>query len=474
MSDTPHEANAPKNTASAMLPAQAPADVLWGVPRIKDLLFSAQVEADAALAEQPMAATVRGLEEELSEERIPWWCQASFALPAAAGSVLGEALARIRMRLRLAFELKVYTSVEAVYSQAPYRGIREGQTLFLFLPQAFLQTSDPRVLAFHLGQCIWNAMDNNAWFVSMLRRFPLNWDALQTLHLRERQAAYSAAIYGLLSCGDLATAVAESWRPFSPIQKPLEAPILMEMSAQAAASGDPDYWERQLQDCRNAQYPLLLPTVLRRFTETDTCHALLGATAGSNDDTAPVQWDSFDKQVRELDHATHQPSEEWESKLTTAHAMIQPLLATYILSAIPDYPVEKIREALDRAEMLPEAVADFFDADGWDPSPGGNNDEFLDRCLTRLNTNRRLAFCAADLLSPIGFTLIIEGHEYGNEKPEDPRHDAIPAMVRRFVDFAGSLGIGEAQARMFLNSIHERLEEASTPDGDDNNDASDA
>lgn len=445
----------PGESTPLNLPA---ADVLSAVPRVSDLQFSEQLAADEALGNVALAAMVRQYVEEIAKNRLAWWQASSFALPCDGDSVLCKALARVRTRLRLGYDVRLYTSVQNAYARAPYRGIRDGKTLHIFLSQAFLNLADPCELSFHLAQGIWEAIDEGAFFVRCLAKCPLNWNNHQLVRSRERYAAYSAAIYGLLACGEVDMATRESWRAYSSIQSPLDVHILRRMSERAIAEGDASYWERQLNDCHNARYPLLLPEVLQAFTRTSRCHALLGPSVGSVATGDAIDWLEFSAQIVAHDEHLHAPSEEWIDALSATCAVIRPLATASILEGYEGFSNAEIRDALERSEMLPSSVDRYLESEEWQLGAEGNTLQLLKGMLSSQNNARRMQFCSADLLRKIAIVVLVEGTQKALQLSEEQAPEVV-ILIERFVELACHLGIEEGFARSYLSAVSEWLAE---------------
>lgn len=434
------------------------ADILWGVPRLKDLMFSRQLDADATLGQHPLAPKVNLLLEEFSDNTFEELQQGSFALANDGQSVLSQAMERVRMRLRLAYDLEVYTSIESCFPGKVGCGIRRENTIHIFLSQPFLDITDARELSFHLALYVWEALDPGAWFARVLGHFPLHQVVTEDMNRRYRYAVYSGAIYGLLACGDLDIAIRESWRVYSSLHKPIEAPMLLEMSARACADGDTHYWERQLNEAFNARYPLLLPTVLREFTRTDICASLFGTTAGLTNEPKAVKWADFEAQVLELDDRVHTPSENWTEKLSAAVTLIQPLATAWMLESHPDFSTERILELLDRTCITDEDLREFFNEQGWQPGAEGNTAELLNRYLYKVVNVRRLPFANANILSKMAIIVCIETARIVDSSPSEEEQRSGSVIVDRFVEFASLCGIAAEFANHYLTAMMEKLQ----------------
>ncbi|MCC5842170.1 MAG: hypothetical protein JJT96_18790 [Opitutales bacterium] len=444
---------------NAMIPA---ADVLTRVPTLADLSLGSVEGVEHAFAQTVLGENLLGESGDLGEAVLNFLRDEIWRVPTTGDHPLARALHFVRQRLRGSREVEIWISRSPAFSLRTPAGVCVGETLHLFFEQRLVAAvPNERALAFHLGAAIWEALEPRSGLVLARRNAALRGcERVEAVRV-ENFRAYQAAAYGLLACGDETTAIAESFRRYSPIGATLDASLLLAISEGAVEHGVEDAWKRRFMDLNNPDYPAGLPLGLRLFATTELHRSLCGESGG-------LEWTEFERRLLDIEERVNgDPESFWEE--VGPIVSIGVLLGTaFLLETTPAFDAEKVIALLDASGIANRPVAEILPEWDWTIGPDGNTAEMITNLLAEQGERYALILNSArgDLLhGPIcGFYNYLCGNASQGED-NSPWHTRARQRFLELadllhIDAKAALGYWDAVTEQLMRDIHDSPEDA--------------
>ncbi|MGC9453200.1 MAG: hypothetical protein ACP5I4_17340 [Oceanipulchritudo sp.] len=354
----------PNITTSRVL-AGRPAAVLNSVPRVADLRFDSQKEREAKINSDAYA---RLLAEGFSAARDPQldtFLDIGLVMPVVGDSAWVKALKRVRQRLRLSMPIHVVLLLQDELVSHSAIGIQHEAGIHLIVGQNFLEGASETELAYHFGVAIWKALDEVSFaYREILRRnCPITWALKQEILNWGRFSMYSAACYGLLACGDLDTAITETWRHcLGRQQSPLDATGLLTLSRRYAETGHMALIHLYQHYHASGLYLVGLPLVLDEFSRTTIYQSLVGGT-GETSRT------DFQKWVEQLDEKLYSLPNQLDFDFVKYLTVCSTLTRARVFEASPNFSLESLyddlgEEIMEKSDFVASMSEMGFGPDG--------------------------------------------------------------------------------------------------------------
>lgn len=278
------------------------AAVLNAAPRVADLRFESQKEREAIIAADAYANFLVEGYSAAKVTQLDKFLEIGFVLPQEGSHPWIVALKRVRQRLRLSVPIHVVMVLQEELIGRSYIGIRHEAGIHLIVGPSFLEDATETELAYHFGVAIWKASNEISFaYREILRRnCPLEWGLKETILEWGRFSIYSAACYGLLACGDLNTAITESWRHCLSRRAPLDAKGLLTLSESYNDTGHMAPLHLCEHFLQSGVYLVGLPQVLKNFAESAIYLDLVGKSGGTSREAFQMNIDELDKKLYEV------------------------------------------------------------------------------------------------------------------------------------------------------------------------------
>ena len=340
--------------------AGSTAAVLSAVPRIADLKFASQKDRETAILADGVCQLVKEHVEANLDNYIAAYQHPSVELPMTGDRPIVRALARVRERLRLSHPVRIALMLRDDLKGARALSVLQDKTIHIFISASFLEDANEDELAYHLGVAIWKAFDSLSFIRQQVygRGSLLPWMTHLELMAWERLSDYSAACYGLLACGNLDTAIVESWRQCMDQRAPHDSAGLIAIAENYAQQ--PRFAAVDI--CRffseSPFYLFALPTVLQEFARSAPYKSLIGETGGTS-------CKEFQKRVEALDQRIHDCPCSIGVDFIHFHWRARFLSCAFLAAVAPDYSVDTLwehfaKEQFDRTEF--QGYLDLSDA----------------------------------------------------------------------------------------------------------------
>lgn len=436
-----------------ILTAAAASDVLSRTPRVAEIRLPQQTELEATLNAAPIIALARRQQESGAADLndLSRWQLGSLVLPVKGDHPVRAAVEQVRRRLRLRHNLVPYLNTGAQKGVRLLNGIREGDTIHIFLDPALAEDTDASRLAYHLGRAVWMALDTESTAtLAAAWQYPIDFETRQHLLAYTRCLHYSSTFYGLLACGDLATATEETWRQCTGRRGPLNTAALLDLSRHYAETGYPDYRFNQARDSRDGQFLVSLPEALHLFAQTERYRSLIDEPGG-------LDWDTFLARLAALDSQTYVDSDDWTGYLANLTNRLVVFGIAYIAGGDGAFDAAALRDFLVDNDLAPAEFEAFMESFGWTAGPDGNTAEQIQEVLAEPH-RQHLLQCAGDPLRQLACAVFVFPRT--EELTEQEAEAVFQSRVTRYSTIAREMGVTTDQAQAHLVVTKARLDEA--------------
>ena len=319
-----------------------PTAVLNAAPRVADLRFDCQGQRESDIAADPFANFLAEGYTTAKTTQLESFLATGFLLPQVGSHPWVKALERVRRRLRLSMPIHVILLLQEEFVGHSAIGIQHQNGISLIMGQTYLEDANETELAYHFGVAIWKALDEKSFpYREILRRnCPVSWDIKEQLMNWGRFSMYSAACYGLLACGDLDTAITETWRQCLGRRAPHDSEGLLALAESYREEGHMPLlhlWEHYHQ---SGLYLVGLPLVLKAFSDSVTYADLVGGT-GTSTRT------DFQKQISDLDESLYGMPNELDAEFIQFLSLCSTLTRAHVFEASPNYSLEALHAELE-------------------------------------------------------------------------------------------------------------------------------